>query len=216
MAVVQRNKRKVCPVMDFRELNTHIDAFTADSDVCADKLRVWRRQDANVSVVDLAKAYLQIRIRDSLWPYQTVSFRGRRYCLTRLGFGLNVAPLIMRAVLDCVLSQDPVIWKGTSAYVDDILVNEDVVTASHVEQHLEKYELTSTPHVRLAEGGRALDLRVWGGAGRPRLEERQCSAGCTEGVDATERVFVLRQANRSLPFVCVAANSHSLHEEEGE
>ena len=40
MAVVQRNKRKVRPVMDFRELNTHIDAFTADSDVCVDKLRV--------------------------------------------------------------------------------------------------------------------------------------------------------------------------------
>ena len=30
MAVVQHNKRKVRPVMDFRELNTHIDAFTAD------------------------------------------------------------------------------------------------------------------------------------------------------------------------------------------
>ena len=165
MAVMQRNKRKVRPVMDFRELNTHIDAFTADSDACTDKLKVWRRQGANVFVVDLAKTYLQIRIRDSLWPYQTMSFRGRRYCLTRLGFGLNVAPLIMRAVLDCVLSQDSVVWKGTSAYVDDILVNEDVVTTSHVEQHLEKYGLTSTPHVRLAEGGRALGIRVWGEQG---------------------------------------------------
>lgn len=90
-------------------------------------------------VVDLAKAYLQIWICDSLWPYQTVNFRGKRYCLTRLGFGLNVAPLIMRAVLECVLSQDPVVRKGTSAYVDDILVNEDVVSAKYVEQHLEKY-----------------------------------------------------------------------------
>lgn len=58
MAVVQHNKRKVRPVMDFRELNAHIDAFTADSDVCADRLREWRRQGENVVVVDLAKAYL--------------------------------------------------------------------------------------------------------------------------------------------------------------
>lgn len=58
MAVVQRNKRKVRPVLDFRELNAYIDAFTADSDVCSDKLREWRRQGVNVSVVDLAKAYL--------------------------------------------------------------------------------------------------------------------------------------------------------------
>ena len=77
MVVIQENKRKVRPMMDFRELNTHIGAFTADSDVCADKLREWRRQGINVSVIDLAKAYLQIRIHPSLWPYQTVCFKGQ-------------------------------------------------------------------------------------------------------------------------------------------
>ncbi|KFD47469.1 hypothetical protein M513_11630 [Trichuris suis] len=128
-AVVQRNKSKVRPVMDFRELNDYIETHTADSDVCAQKLREWRRQGANVSVIDLNKAYLQIRIDESLWPYQTVVFKRRRYCLTRLGFGLNVAPLIMKAVVKCVLSQDPNVEKGTSAYIDDILVNEDVVGA---------------------------------------------------------------------------------------
>ena len=35
MAVIQQNKAKVRPVMDFRELNTHVDAFTANADVCA-------------------------------------------------------------------------------------------------------------------------------------------------------------------------------------
>ena len=29
MAVLQQNKSKVRPVMDFRELNHHVDAFTA-------------------------------------------------------------------------------------------------------------------------------------------------------------------------------------------
>ncbi|KFD59839.1 hypothetical protein M514_27976, partial [Trichuris suis] len=103
MAIVQRNKGKIRPVMDFRELNAHIETFTAHAYVCADKMRLWRRQGVNLAVVDLKKAYLQIRIDESLWPYQTVIFMGRRYCLTRLGFGLNVAPLVMTTVLNCVL-----------------------------------------------------------------------------------------------------------------
>lgn len=89
MAIVQHNKKKVRPVMDFRELNCHMQAYTASSDVCADRLREWRRHGENVAVIDLAKAYLQIRVHPSLWPYQTVCFKGQRYCLTRLGFGLN-------------------------------------------------------------------------------------------------------------------------------
>ena len=100
VAVVRKNKRKVRPVMDFRQLNTHIEAFTADSDVCANKLREWRKQGVNASVIDLARAYLQIRIHPSLWPYQTMCFKGHKYCLTRLCFGLNVAPLMMKAILN--------------------------------------------------------------------------------------------------------------------
>ena len=38
MAVVQQNKGKVRPVLDFRELNMFIEAFTANTDACADKL----------------------------------------------------------------------------------------------------------------------------------------------------------------------------------
>lgn len=122
--------------MDFRELNTHIDAFTAKSDVCANRLREWRRQGVNVSVLDLTKAYLQVKIHESLWPYQTVIIDGQRYCLTRLGFRLNIAPPVKKAVLKRVLSQDADIEKRISAYIDDILVNEDVVKASRVVEHL--------------------------------------------------------------------------------
>ncbi|KAG0725639.1 hypothetical protein GWK47_038205 [Chionoecetes opilio] len=165
MAVVQHNKRKVRPVLDSRELNTYIDVFSADSDVCADRLREWGRQGVNVSMVDLAKAYLQIKIHDSLWPYQTVMFRGQRYCLTRLGFGLNVAPLVMKAVLNCVLSEDPDVRRGTSAYIDDILVNEDVVKTSRVEDHLRNFGLTSKPPIRVVNGARVLGLKVWGEQG---------------------------------------------------
>ena len=69
MAVVQENKSKVRPVLDFRELNGFIDTYTAEADVCAEKLREWRKQGVNVSAVDLKNAYLQIRVHKSLWPY---------------------------------------------------------------------------------------------------------------------------------------------------
>ncbi|KAK4319771.1 hypothetical protein Pmani_009323 [Petrolisthes manimaculis] len=166
MAVVQHNKGKVRPVLDFRELNTHIDTFTADSDVCADKLREWRKQGINLSMVDLKKAYLQTHIHESLWPYQTVVYKGCRYCLTRLGFGLNVAPLIMKTVLNSVLSQDLEVKRGTSAYIDDVLVNEEVVTASRVVEHLERYGLVSKAPECVVDGARILGLRVWGEHGK--------------------------------------------------
>uniref|UniRef100_A0A5S6QFW8 Uncharacterized protein n=1 Tax=Trichuris muris TaxID=70415 RepID=A0A5S6QFW8_TRIMR len=68
MAINQRSKDKVRPVLDFREINTHIDAFMAKCDVCAHTLRKWRRQGANVSIVDLKKAYLQVHVDEELWP----------------------------------------------------------------------------------------------------------------------------------------------------
>ena len=39
MAVVQQHKKKVRPVLDFRDLNSYVDAHTAETDVCAEKLR---------------------------------------------------------------------------------------------------------------------------------------------------------------------------------
>ena len=58
MVVVQRNKNKVRPVLDWRETKRFIEAFTRDSDVCAEKLRQWRRMDNCTAIIDLRKAYL--------------------------------------------------------------------------------------------------------------------------------------------------------------
>lgn len=168
MAVVQQNKSKVRPVLDFRELNEFIDAYTAEADVCSDKLREWRKQGVNVSVVDLKNAYLQIRVHQSLWPYQTVVFGGRRYCLTRLGLGLNVGPAVMKAVLSRVLSMDPEVERGTSSYVDDILVNEDVVSAASVRELLGRQGLVAKEPERACDGARLLGLSVWGERGALR------------------------------------------------
>ena len=58
MAVIQQNKNKVRPVMDFRELNSHMDPHTADADVCDEKIREWRRCGRNLSLLDLRDAYV--------------------------------------------------------------------------------------------------------------------------------------------------------------
>ncbi|XP_043240078.1 uncharacterized protein LOC122390810 [Amphibalanus amphitrite] len=160
MAVEQRNRGKVRPVLDYRELNDFVQAHTADSDVCAEQLRKWRRHGANVAVVDLKRAYLQLHLEERLWPFQTVMVRGQRFCLTRLGFGLNIAPLVMKAVVRAVLDQDPDIGRAVLPYVDDLLVNEDIVSAERVVAHFAQFGLDCKPPERAASGARLLGLRV--------------------------------------------------------
>ena len=161
MAVVQEKKQKVRPVMDYRELNEHIEAYTADADVCAEKLRTWRKMGVDVAALDLKSAYLQIHVKKALWSYQTVVFEGKRWALTRLGFGLNVAPLLMKAIVNRVLSLNPSVREATSSFVDDILVREDTVTAEYVREHLAKYGLLTKEPERVRDGARLLGLSVW-------------------------------------------------------
>ena len=92
--------------MDYRELNKHVDLYTAGADVYAHKLREWWQQGSDVAILDLRRAYLQISMEKSLWPFQTVEIKGTHYCLTRLGFSLNVAPSIMTAIMSAIRQQD--------------------------------------------------------------------------------------------------------------
>lgn len=55
MAVHQNNGGKVRPVLDYRELNHYVTAFTANRDVCADQICKWRRHRGNVAVLDCIK-----------------------------------------------------------------------------------------------------------------------------------------------------------------
>lgn len=160
MAIVQSNKSKVRPVLDYRELNQFVSSHTATSDVCHEKLRRWRTLGSNVSLVDLRKAYLQIRVHPDLWRFQVVQYNGKRFCLTRLGFGLNVAPKVMTSIVNKVLSINPRINEGCDAYIDDIIVNENVVSSSEVIKHLESYGLESKAAVPI-ESARVLGLKVY-------------------------------------------------------
>ena len=162
MAVIQQNKQKVRPVLDYRVLNDHVDLFTARADICTEKLREWRRAGSNVSVLDLHKAYLQVHVHQSLWSYHSVLFKGRRYCLNRMGFGLNVAPSIMQTIVDAILTKDKCIQRATSAYIDDMYVDETIVPAARVEEHLCSFGLLSKEPERLQDGARVLGLQVCG------------------------------------------------------
>jgi len=197
MAVLQENKQKVRPVMDYRELNEHVDAFTASADVCAHKLRDWRQQGSDVSVLDLRRAYLQVHIEKSLWPFQTVEIKGKRYCLTRLGFGLNVAPLIMRSIVNTVVAQDERVKTATSSYIDDIFVNETICSASRVKKHLERFGLTCKAPEKLRCGTRVLGLHVW--------EERNKLRWCRGGEPPTPPDILTR---RTIFSVCGKLTGH--------
>ena len=106
-----------------------------------------------MSLLDLRRAYLKVRVSESLWPFQIVMFAGKRYCLTKLGFGLNVAQQIMKAIINAVLSHEEKVKEGTSAYLDDIYVNE---------AKLALFGSICKDPERLEDGARVLGLDVHG------------------------------------------------------
>src|SRR5678815_3553880 len=81
------------------------------------------------------------------------------YYLTRLGFGINCAPRIMMRILREVLAQDERIREATSHYIDDIIVNEDIVGAEDVVLYLASYGLVTKPVEGLVDN-RVLGLKI--------------------------------------------------------
>ena len=110
-------------------------------------------------MVDLKKASLQLHVDKELQKFQAVKYHGRLYVMTRMGFGLNVAPKIMSKILARVLSLDKDIEAGTDYYIDNIIVNKDVVTVSKAREHLLAYGLT-TKEPEPISNARVLGLRV--------------------------------------------------------
>lgn len=161
MAVEQPTKRKVRPVLDYRELNAYVQSHTGDemTDVCSEVMRKWRQVEGDATLVDLKSAYLQIKVASEFWKYQLVKYKGQTFCLTRLGFGLNCAPRVMAVILKTVLSKSKRIQLATSSYIDDILVDESQVSAEELVDHLNKYGLATKPPEHL-DGGAALGLKL--------------------------------------------------------
>ena len=128
-------------------------------------------------MLDLRKAYLQIRIDPELWVYQAVLWKNDVYLLTRLGFGLASAPKLMTAVVDKALEHNKAIRRPVTTYIDDLCVVEDIVSANEVKRHLSQWgleakepeKLNSTLNVRVL--GLNVDSRMrWGRDKRPDIE----------------------------------------------
>ena len=164
MSVSQRKGEtsKVRPVLDFRGLNKNVMCLTGGTSTCEEKLKEWRKFGHQGSVIDLKQAYLQIHVARELWTYQAVRWNRRVYLLTWMGFGLNVAPRIMTAIVGAVLAADSDARLVTSSYIDDIFVMGGQPEAERVRLHLEQFELQAKVAEQL--GGtaevRALGLRV--------------------------------------------------------
>ena len=79
-----------------------------------------------------------------------------------MGFGLNVARSIMQIIVDAILTKDKRIQRATSAYIADVYVDESIVPAAHVKEHLCSFGLLSKEPERLQDGAGVLGLQVWG------------------------------------------------------
>ena len=121
LAVPQAHKptTPVRPCLVYRRLNDHLVSHPGyDAPVCAEKIRQWCVDSSDSVILDLKKAYLQVRVAPSLVRYQAVVWDGELYAMTRMGFGLNVAPKILGMVVNWVKRD----LSGVDAYVDDLNV----------------------------------------------------------------------------------------------
>ena len=107
MAVVREQKptTPVRPSLDYRELNKLIKSFPgADAPACVEKLRLWRAAGPaeEHQLLDIRKAYLQVHLSPELLRYQTVIWKGQKFVMTRMGFGLSIAPNFLDIIVQWV------------------------------------------------------------------------------------------------------------------
>ncbi|KAF0303219.1 hypothetical protein FJT64_024796 [Amphibalanus amphitrite] len=74
----------------------------------------------------------------------------------------------MKAVVRLVMAQDAAVERAVCPYVDDLLVDEAVVSAEHVVEHFERFGLECKPPARAEDGARMLGLHVRRVAGELR------------------------------------------------
>ena len=72
-----------------------------------------------------------------------------------------MATSIMQTIVDAILTKDKHIQWATSAYIDDVYVDESIVPAAHVKEHLYSFGFLSKEPERLQDGVRVLGLQVW-------------------------------------------------------
>ncbi|XP_065182549.1 uncharacterized protein LOC135813378 [Sycon ciliatum] len=144
----------VRPVLDYRGLNQLIRNHPGcNTPVCGEKLRSWRQAGDNFHILDIRKAYLQVRLDPSLARFQTVIYKGKPYVMMRMGFGLGIAPKLMSLIVQYVTGPYPTV----DSYVDDLFVPDDLVTT--VEDEMVKFGLPTKP-AECLRSARVLGLQL--------------------------------------------------------
>ena len=118
LAVCQEHKAMtpVRPCLDYRLLNSCIVSNQGkDAPVSAEKIRKWRQRHGQSKVIDIRKAYLNVRVHPELQRFLMMVWEGRQYVIERMGFGLAVAPKLMDAIVRWVVRSFPETDRGVWA-----------------------------------------------------------------------------------------------------
>ena len=171
LAVSQPHKETtpVRPCLDYRQLNQRLLSHPGyDASSCDETMREWRMLSPDGVMLDLRKAFLQIHVAPNLYCYQAVLWRGKLYAMTRMGFGLNVAPKIMDMVVKWVTRD----LSGVDNYVDDLYVERAALPAT--TEQLRRYGLDTKPAVEMPQA-RVLGLQLSSEDGVLQWKRRQDS-----------------------------------------
>lgn len=110
-------------------------------------------------MLELKKAYSKLHADQELLRFQAIRYKDGLFVMTRMSFGLNVAPKIRTKVLSGVVSLDSEFDSETNHYIGDIIVNLDRVSVSRVREHLTKCGLI-TKEPECISGGWILDSEL--------------------------------------------------------
>ena len=160
ICVYNEKKGKVRPCLDLRVLNEHIVCNPGwDVSVTNESIREWRLNGKNCTMLDLSNAFMQIHLHEDLRKYLTVKFKGKYYTVNRMPFGLAPSSKVMVSVIRHVLDSNDKISTACFPYIDDILVNENIVSVQEVKQLLTTFGLATKDPVPI-EDSKALGIRI--------------------------------------------------------
>ena len=114
----------------------------------------------------------------------------------------------MKVTVKMVLEQDEQMKRVALTYVDDIYVNEDILSADEVKSRLESFSLSSKDPTRLRDGAIVLGVKVWEGVQHTAVEVRKLSSR-THYTDATHSIFYLWEVPGTFSCPQVASCSYS-------
>ena len=148
--VIQRHKStKVRPTLDYTILNPFIKNtnYVSQSEVCSESLRKWRSYKV-AFLVDIDKAFMNIPIDEDLYKFQVVQANGQRWAMTRMGFGLSIAPRVLQVLIKHILAVEE-LSLVTLPYRDDLLigsVRDDEETRNQILEKVKRLRAVLNQH----------------------------------------------------------------------